>query len=250
MTGSQSEVDLSPDDDIEVTADDRPTVTVVVPVHNEAGYIETALPRLIDELSAVDADVRVLVVENGSTDGTPDIVAEFTGPSSKVELLQLPDPDYGAAIRAGFAAATSEWVVVFDIDYFSGPFLASALDQRHRSDIVVGSKRAPGSQDRRAPVRRIATWSLNLLLRTMVGLNASDTHGMKAIRTTVVDAVLSDVVSTKDLFDTELVLRAERAGFRVVELPVVVEEERESKTRIWTRVPRTVKGIWAIRRSL
>ena len=73
---------------------------------------------------------------------------------------------------------------------------------------------------------------------------------MKAIRRTVLDAVANDVVSTKDLFDTELVLRAERTGFRIVELPVVVEEERESKSKIWQRIPRTLLGIWRIRAAL
>lgn len=250
MTGKQSEYEVSKADESDSSPSTLPSVTVVVPVHNEAGYVDTALPRLVEDLAAVDADIQILVVENGSTDGTAEIVAGFIGPNSNIEMLQLPEPNYGAAIRAGFATASSDWVVVFDIDYFSGPFLAAALNERHRSDVVVGSKRAPGSQDRRTPLRRSATWLLNLLLRVMVGLKVSDTHGMKAIRSTVVDAVLQDVVSTKDLFDTELVLRAERAGFRIVELPVVVEEERESKTKLWTRVPRTLKGIWLLRRSL
>jgi glycosyltransferase involved in cell wall biosynthesis len=250
MTGRQSESDVSESEDAGTARAADPTVTVVVPVHNEAGYIETALPQLERDLAVIEADIRILVVENGSTDGTAEIVADLMGPSSNIQMLQLPEPNYGAAIRAGFAAASSDWVVVFDIDYFSGSFLASALEERHRSDIVIGSKRAPGSDDQRSSMRRFATWLLNSLLRVVLGLNVSDTHGMKAIRGTVVDAVLQDVVSTKDLFDTELVLRAERAGFRIVELPVVVAEERESRSRIWVRVPRTLKGIWAIRRAL
>lgn len=248
--GAHSEFGVSESSDSESMAEPQPSVTVVVPVHNEAGYIEHALPRLIAELEQVDAEVVVLVAENGSTDGTPDLVEQMMADHAIIQLLQLPDPNYGAAIRAGFASASSDWVVVFDIDYFSGSFLAAALDERDRSDIVVGSKRAPGSDDRRPLLRRSATWTLNFLLRLLLGLQASDTHGMKAIRRTVVEQVIDDVVSTKDLFDTELVLRAERAGFRVVELPVVVEEERESKTKIWQRIPRTLHGIWKIRGAL
>jgi glycosyltransferase involved in cell wall biosynthesis len=245
-----SEFGVSESSDTEAAETAKPSVTVVVPVHNEAGYIEHALPRLVKELEPLEAETVVLVAENGSTDGTPELVEAMMATYPVIQMLQLPDPNYGAAIRAGFASAASDWVVVFDIDYFSGSFLAAALEEQDRSDVVIGSKRAPGSDDRRTVVRRSATWMLNFLLRSALGLKASDTHGMKAIRRTVVEAVVQDVVSTKDLFDTELVLRAERAGFRIVELPVVVEEERESKTKIWQRVPRTLLGIWKIRTAL
>jgi hypothetical protein len=73
---------------------------------------------------------------------------------------------------------------------------------------------------------------------------------MKAIRRSVIDDIAAQVVSTQDLFDTELVIRAERAGYRIVEVPVTVQEQRDSKSRLLTRVPRTLKGLWQIRRVL
>jgi hypothetical protein len=124
------------------------------------------------------------------------------------------------------------------------------MERRGDADLVIGSKRMPDSDDRRSFTRRAATWMLNTILRLTLGLKVSDTHGIKAIRRTVLDAVLAEVVSVDDLFDTEVVLRAERMGFRIVELPVVVEEQRESKSRIWKRVPRTLAGILRIRRAL
>ncbi|MEM7272299.1 MAG: glycosyltransferase family 2 protein [Actinomycetota bacterium] len=250
MGGNQPEQDVIPAAEAESPVPAPPTVTVVVPVYNEADYLPAAIPALTDALGQLEAEVRILVVENGSTDGSADIVRSFQADHEQLDLLQLPTANYGAAIRAGFDAVRTDWAVVFDIDYFSGPFLAAALAERDRADLVIGSKRAPGSDDRRAPVRRMATWSLNTLLRVLVGLRVSDTHGMKAIRREVLDAVLADVVSVDDLFDTEVVIRAERLGFRIVELPVVVEEQRESKSKIWHRVPRTLRGILRIRRSL
>lgn len=239
-------VDSSPERDDELTT----TVTVVVPVYNEADYLGDAFIRLVDELEPVRATVTILVVENGSTDDSAAIVGSLMAKFPQLELLQLPEPNYGAAIRAGFATAETDWVVVFDIDYFSGSFLTAAMAQQDAADLVIGSKRMPGSDDRRSPVRRTATWMLNTILRLTLGLKVSDTHGIKAIRRSVLDAVLPDVVSVDDLFDTEVVLRAERMGFRIVELPVVVEELRESKSRIWKRIPRTLRGIIRIRRSL
>lgn len=226
-----------------------PTVTVVIPVHNEADYIEGGLRQLFAEIATVDASVEVLIAENGSTDDTAAIIARLTETMSGLSLLHLDTADYGAAMRAGFLASTADWVVNFDIDYFSGDFLAGAVN-RHDADVVLASKRAPGSDDRRSRFRKAATWGFNLLLRTILGSQVSDTHGMKAIRGAVIDGVAAKVVSTKDLFDTELVIRAERAGFRIVEVPVKVEERRQSRSRLIRRIPRTVRGLWRIRRSL
>ena len=227
-----------------------PEVTVVIPVHNEADYLPSALPLLFEEMGKVDASVRVLIAENGSTDSTADLVREAMEVYPGLDLLELSDPDYGAAMRDGFLAAQSEWVVNFDIDYFSGAFLNDALTYRESADIVLASKRIAGSEDRRGPTRRLATFTFNQILRFTLGSGVSDTHGMKLVRKKVVTDVGPSVISTTDLFDTELVVRAERAGYRIVELPAYVEELRDSKSNLVKRVPRTLSGVWAIRRSL
>jgi hypothetical protein len=114
---------------------------------------------------------------------------------------------------------------------------------------VIASKRDPESEDRRSVLRRTATGVFNLLLRTMFGSSVSDTHGMKAFRAGLVTDVVPDVVSRQDLFDTELVIRAERKGYRIAEVPVIVEEMRPARSLL-KRVPRTLKGLWRIRRNL
>jgi glycosyltransferase involved in cell wall biosynthesis len=227
-----------------------PTITVVIPVHNEASFLPGALPRLFDELETVDAEISVLVVENGSTDRTADLVREAMASFPQLKLLQLRTPDYGAAMRDGFLQATTEWVANFDIDYFSGEFLTEALATGETADIVLASKRVEGSDDQRSNTRRFATWTFNQILKFALSSGVSDTHGMKLVRKNVVDDIAPHVISTTDLFDTELVVRAERAGYRIVELPASVIELRESKSNLVKRVPRTLKGVWRIRRSL
>jgi glycosyltransferase involved in cell wall biosynthesis len=227
-----------------------PTITVVIPVHNEAAFLPGALPRLFDELDGVDADITVLVAENGSTDGTADLVREAMVNYPNLDLLELPTPDYGAAMRDGFVRADTEWVANFDIDYFSGEFLTNALALSDTADIVLASKRIEGADDQRTVTRRFATWTFNQILRFALASGVSDTHGMKLVAMTVVDDIAPQVISTTDLFDTELVVRAERAGYRIVELPAAVIELRESKSNLVKRVPRTLKGVWSIRQSL
>lgn len=228
----------------------RPTITVVIPVHNEATFLPGALGRLFEEIGTVNADVAVLIAENGSTDNTAELVREAMLKYPNLGLLQLPTPDYGAAMRDGFLRADTEWVANFDIDYFSGEFLTNALALAGSADIVLASKRAEGADDKRSLTRRFATWTFNQILRFALSSGVSDTHGMKLLRKTLVDDIAPHVISTTDLFDTELVVRAERAGYRIAELPASVEELRESKSNLLKRVPRTLKGVWTIRRSL
>jgi glycosyltransferase involved in cell wall biosynthesis len=223
---------------------------VVIPVHNEAGYLPGALPELFAELATVEAEITVLIVENGSTDETAAIVRKAKDRLPGLDLIELPEPDYGAAMRAGFLSSAGDWVVNFDIDYFSGDFLRRAIDLGADADLVLASKRVAGADDRRGASRRLATWAFNIILRFVLGSGVSDTHGMKAIRRQVVTAIAPLVSSTEDLFDTELVVRAERAGFRIVEVPAIVEEKRQARSHIWKRVPRTLRGVWRIRRAL
>ena len=225
-------------------------MSVVIPVHNEADYLVGALEELFDEIADVPADITVLIAENGSTDGTAAAVRQLMPDHPTLALLELPTPNYGAAMRDGFLATDGEWVVNFDIDYFSADFLRVVLDVEEEADLVLASKRVEGADDRRGPVRQFATFTFNQILRFMLSSGVSDTHGMKAIRREVVEQIANEVISTQDLFDTELVVRAERAEFRIVEVPAVVEEKREAKTSLAKRVPRTLKGVWNVRKSL
>ncbi len=229
-----------------------PLISIVVPVHNEAAYIADFLPAMIREVvDATGTAQELVIVENGSTDATAELAEkwceELRTAGWKADVLSLPDPDYGAAMRAGFQHACGDWVVNFDIDYFSGPFVKGLLTTT--ADIVIASKRAPDSEDHRSLLRRAGTFGFNLLLRVVVGSKVSDTHGIKAFRRNVIDSMLDTVRSSNDLFDTELVIRSERAGFAIAEVPIIVEERRAAGTPFLKRIPRTLRGLVQLRAS-
>jgi glycosyltransferase involved in cell wall biosynthesis len=230
--------------------DHLPTISVVIPIHNEAAYLRQAVAELMAELEPVPASVDIVLAENGSTDDTRAIASALAAALDRITVLELPDPDYGGAMREGFLRSQGDWVVNFDIDYFSGPFVTKVTTMLDDADVVLASKRDPDSEDRRSPLRRLATWGFNLVLRLLVGSNVSDTHGIKALRRQVVTEIAPVVASRKDLFDTELVIRAEKAGYRIAEVPIVVEEKREARSSLLSRIPRTLRGVWDIRRRL
>lgn len=226
------------------------TMTLVIPVYNEAGFLPGALDRLYDDLAQVDAAIDVILAENGSTDGTAELGRELARTYPNLRVIELPEPDYGGAMRAGFLAAGGDWVFSSDIDYFSGSFMARVVAIAEEADVVLASKRDPESEDRRGLVRRLATWTFNQVLRVMLGSQVSDTHGIKALRREVIADVGEAVISRQDLFDTELVIRAEKKGWRIKELPIVVEEQRDTKSSLVKRIPRTLRGVWRIRRAM
>lgn len=224
-----------------------PALSIVVPVHNEASFLPGALPGLVDAARSVTDSFEILVMENGSTDGTADL-ARAAGGTPEVIVHESRVPDYGEAMKVGFDLAKGDWVVNVDIDYFSADFFAAVLASE--ADLVIGSKRDPDSEDRRPPIRRLATAVFNLLLRSLFGSSVSDTHGMKGFRRELLEEYVPVTRSRTDLFDTELVLRAERGGARIEEVPVVVEELREARSSLVKRVPRTLRGLLRIRRML
>lgn len=235
-------------------ADCSGMLSVVMPAHNEAAYLEPAVREVHDGLRARGHDLEVLVVENGSTDATLAIAQRLVDTTPGVHVSSRSIADYGAALRDGLVAARGELIVTFDVDYYDLAFVDDALrlltGPAPTPAIVVGSKRAPGARDQRPWPRRLVTTVFSTLLRLVFSLSVSDTHGMKAMRRADVAPILERCRFRTDLFDTELVIRSERAGLEVAELPVTAQERRPSRTPVWRRVPRTVVGMAELRVAL
>ena len=225
-------------------------VSVVLAAHNEEPFLATTVGTLVDGMRARGMEFEVIVAENGSTDGTVAEAQRLAAGAPEVRTMSLPDPDYGAALRAGLLDARGDTVVNFDVDYYDLDFLDRALARLAQPDspaIVVGSKRQADSVDNRAWSRKLVTLGFTTILRVGFGLSVSDTHGMKALRRQDVRDIAERCRFRADLFDTELVIRCERAGLQVVDIPVEVVETRPSRTPIAKRVARSLVGLAKMR---
>jgi glycosyltransferase involved in cell wall biosynthesis len=224
-----------------------------MPAHNEEALLATSIHDVCAGLRARGDAFEVLVVENGSTDRTLALARELEARNDEVRVLSRAAADYGAALRLGLLEARGDAVVNFDVDYYDLSFLSAAVDELGSAPapaIVVGSKRAPGADDRRVWPRRVVTWGFTTLLRILFRVGVSDTHGMKAMQRARVEDLARRCRFDADLFDTELVIRAERAGLRVAEIAVSVTERRPSRTPILRRVPRSLWGLVRLRVAL
>lgn len=236
-------------------------LSVVMPAHNEEPYLDAAVTAVIDGLAKRAQTQRligrfeVIVVENGSADRTIEIARKLTDAHHEVRFISLSEADYGRALRTGFLSARGELVVNFDVDCVDLVFLDGALAVMTTPEavatgdpvIVVGSKRGPGSDDHRGVGRRLVTAVFSLVLRHGFGLRVSDTHGVKLLRREPLIPLVSASRFGGAVFDTEIVIRAERAGWRVGELPVTVSEQRPPRTSILRRIPRSLLGLCRLR---
>jgi glycosyltransferase involved in cell wall biosynthesis len=229
-----------------------PRLSVVVPAHNEEAYLRGAIDEIVAGLRRREEPFEVVICENGSGDRTAELAATLADTVGEVRWLHLGAADYGQALRAGFLSARGELVVNFDVDLVDLAFLDQALTVARRNEvsIVIGTKRGVGAEDSRAFGRRAVTGVFSLVLRHGFGLRASDTHGLKLLRRAPLVPIVEASRSGADIFDTEVVLRAERAGLDVEEIPVHVVEQRPPRTPILTRIPRTLLGLARLRLAL
>jgi glycosyltransferase involved in cell wall biosynthesis len=217
-----------------------PQVSIVIPIYREAGFLEGSLMRLVEGLERHRLEYEILLVEQFSDQAAIDESREVAARFACVRHLLLPEPDFGQAMRRGMLEANGDVIVNFDIDYWDVTFVRMCLAMMPEFDIdlVIGSKNARLSVDNRALSRRLISQGFRLVLQTVFGLRVSDTHGIKAWRRS--PALVEQIQAcrfTRDVFDTELVIRGERAGFRLLELPVTVAEQRKPRSSIFRRVP-------------
>ena len=227
-------------------------ISIVMPAHNEQGYLEPAIKAVVAAGHDRNLAFEVLVAENGSTDATRAEAASLAETFNEVTVLTLPVADYGRALKAGFLASSGDVVVNFDVDFVDMGFLDRAVDlvDGGEADIVVGSKRSPGSDDQRRVGRRAVTAVFSFVLRHGFGLHVSDTHGVKALKRTSLLPLVRTCQFGGDIFDTELIIRAERTGLRVRELPVSVVDQRPPRTPILRRIPRSLWGLARLHQAL
>lgn len=223
----------------------QPRVSIVIPIYNEEGILHSAVIDLIDRLKDFDWPYELLLAENGSKDRTVEIAEQLAERFPQVQVHSLGEPNYGKAMREGIFRARGEFVLCDEIDLCDTDFYRRALEilEANRADLVIGSKAMAGANDERPIMRHAATLVLNGMLRVALGFKGTDTHGLKAFRRAPLTEVARQCLVDKDLFASELVIRAERAGIRIQEIPIRVLEKRPPSVNLFKRVPNVMKNM-------
>jgi len=231
-----------------------PGLSIVIPVCNEAKIVRAACEELCGRLDELGWDYEILFAENGSRDETLAILEALSRERPRVRYLHETEANYGRALKRGILEARGRQVICDEIDLCDVSFYQRALPLlANGADLVVGSKAMKGADDARPLVRRAATRIVTSLLRIATGFRGTDTHGVKAFVADRIVPVARLCRVERDLFASELVIRAQRMGREVREIPIALREKRPPGVHLLPRVPRVLKGLvqlgWAIRRG-
>jgi len=222
-----------------------PDVSIVIPVYNEEGILREAVTELLESLPK-DLTFEVIIAENGSKDRTAELAEHIAAERPDVvRTFSLGEANYGKALRRGILEARGTWVICEEIDLCDADFHRRALDLLCHSDcdMVVGSKAMKGASDERPLFRRFATRVINTMLWAALDFRGTDTHGLKAFRRKTLLPVVEACVIERDLFASEMVIRAGRDGLHVLEIPIRLHEKRPPAINLVKRVPNVLRGI-------
>ncbi len=233
-----------------------PDVTIVIPVFNEEAIIHAAVVDLRERLARRQGgwSYEVWLAENGSTDGTVQEARQLAERYPEVNAFSIGEPNYGRALRQAIERAEGDIVICEEIDLCDVGFHERAiaiLREQQQVDMVIGSKLIAGAMDQRPWVRHAASRLYCGLLRVTLGFRGTDTHGLKAFRKRRLLPIVESCVVDKDVFASELVIRAYRASLSIVEIPVRLMEKRPPSINLARRVPNVLRNLakltWAIR---
>lgn len=232
---------------------EAPEVSFVIPVYNEEAILHAAVVDLRERLAPHGLRYELILAENGSRDGTVRVAEELGARYPEVRLERSDAPNYGRALRQGILSSRGTFVICEEIDLCDVDFHLRALSllREGRADFVVGSKLIGGAKDERPWLRHAASVLYTGVLRLLFDFEGTDTHGLKAFRRERVVPLVARCRVERDVFASELTLRAYRAPLRVVEVPVRVLEKRPPSINLTRRVPRVLANLaqlaWAIR---
>jgi dolichol-phosphate mannosyltransferase len=221
-------------------------VVVVVPTYNEAENLPLLLPKILER----DARLEVLVVDDGSPDGTGRIADEFAAADSRIHVLHRGTKGgLGAAYRAGLRRALdlgADFVIQMDSDFSHPPeALSTLLEEIEEHDVVLGSRYLNGITVVNWPIERILiSYFGNWYVRRVTGLPISDTTGgFRCIRSELLEKVgFERIRSTGYAFQIELNYRFVRSGARIKEIPFFFIDRSRGESKLSLRI--AVEALW------
>ncbi len=214
-----------------------PQVSVVLPVYNEANKLENSVNTVREYLNQLNYSYEIIIAEDGSTDGTDKIASSIAMKDNKIKYYHF---DYrlgkGEAILRAFKNSESDILVHMDVDLSTHlKHLNELVDSIavEGYDIATGSRLMKESRTERSARRGVASKGYNYLIRLLLGSKLHDHQcGFKAFKKEAIQELANDIKDNHWFWDTEVLVLAQRRGYRVKEFPVEWSQDDSSKVEL------------------
>ncbi len=233
----------------------RPTTTVdlVVPVYNEEASLAASIETLLAVEPSRGTEVTIIIADNASTDKTPIIAATLAAEHPNVEYVRLEQKGRGRALSRVWQSSTADIVAYTDVDLATDIRVLEPMVEVIRSglaDVAIASRLQPGLEIERGIRREIISRCYNRLLKLSLGVGFSDAQcGFKAMSQRAARELLPQVEDNEWFFDTELLARAEWAGYRIHEFGTDWIDDPDSSVDVVSTAWKDIKGIVRLRRG-
>ena len=230
-------------------------LNVTIPVFNEELRLPQSLPRLHRFLAErFRSTFELVIADNGSTDRTLQIAHGLSARHEGVRVTRLDHPGRGRAIRGVWSESLADVLSYMDVDLSTDITAFPSLIEPLLSggfDVAIGSRLLDPTQTTRGLKREFISRCYNLLVKTLFHTRFSDAQcGFKAITRDAANGLLPLVEDNGWFMDTELLVVAERLGYRIFDLPVAWSDDPNTRVKIWSTALGDVKGLFRLRRNL
>jgi glycosyltransferase involved in cell wall biosynthesis len=229
---------------------------VVIPTLNEAHVLESSVQKLRGFLgdSMGRYAWKVVVADNGSSDGTGEIAQRLAREHPDVGAVLLSERGRGRALRKAWTESDADIVSYMDVDLSTElaalPKVVDAI-AHDGFEVATGSRLMRGARIKRSAKRELISRSYNLMIRLLLRTRFSDAQcGFKAVSRRVVREIVPLIEDQGWFFDTELLVLAERLGYPVKDVPVLWIEDNDSRVKIVKTATDDIKGLLRLRRTL
>ena len=229
------------------------SVDIVIPVYNE----EEALPKCVATLSKFArkelpySDWRIVVADNGSVDSTREVAEQLANENERVVLVHLKEKGRGRALFKVWGESEADVICYMDVDLSTRldalPALIGAIEDG--CDVAIGSRLAKASRvEKRSLKREFISRSYNMIIKLMFQTKFSDAQcGFKAIGNRASRELVPLIRDKGWFFDTELLILAEKNGYRIKEIPVHWVDDPDTRVRVVSTAWKDLKGLLRLR---
>lgn len=229
-------------------------ISIVLPAYNEASRIQNCVRKVERAVSSLSSSYEIIIAEDGSTDGTSDIVIQLSKTNHNLSLLHSPARlGKGKAIKNALRSARGDIIVFMDADLPANLKYLQCIVQiaKEQRGLAIGSRHVKSSRVQRPFTRTLSSLLYNLLVQTLFFDGVRDHQcGFKAMSREVASVVQDDVKSDGFFLDTEMILQCKRLGLPVVEVGVEWSETKkgsESKVNLFRDAAKIFRELLSFR---